>query len=490
MYKKIILNCFFALLIFVKPALAQKNTEIILDGKCDEWKEIAGVSQTPKNDIQNWFTGLKAWNDDRYLYIQISFSKPLLIKEENNIFLEIDADNNPKTGYRVNGLGAEFGYVFGQRHGFLNLTSTSQMFGHSEIGLIINPNYEASDFEIAIDLYTHFESPQKIFHHDTIAITLWNRRLNEDLIPHGGIPFQYVLQKDNPYHQSKATLNTLNKESLRVMTWNVFYDGITDTNRKMQFHSVLTGIQPDIIALNECWSSDTADITLALNEFFPDSSRLWRSTNNVLGNVICAPYPITVSGQIGTDHRLQYALIQTRDKAVKDLLVINAHLSCCSADSMRDIECLEILSFIDKLKRKEIDLGMNNNPAFVILGDMNFVGKVNQLLWLQHNTSSFTQKEGGNGPDWNGASLIDLCPLQIGNNFTYTWQDLLKSFSPSRLDYFFYTASVIQPINSFVLNTFLMHPDTLKYYNLKKTDTRKASDHFPVVADFMPVNIK
>ena len=67
---------------------------------------------------------------------------------------------------------------------------------------------------------------------------------------------------------------------------------------------------------------------------------------------------------------------------------------------------------------------------------------------------------------------------------TYTWQNEFSPFSPGRLDFIIFTDSAIDLEKTYVLRTEEMIPDSLSKYGLLSEDTRLASDHLPVVADF------
>ena len=61
----------------------------------------------------------------------------------------------------------------------------------------------------------------------------------------------------------------------------------------------------------------------------------------------------------------------------------------------------------------------------------------------------------------------------------------LEISHPGRLDFIFFTNSVMTCDKSFVISTEHMSPNLLEVNNLLWSDTKNASDHFPVVADFI-----
>ena len=70
--------------------------------------------------------------------------------------------------------------------------------------------------------------------------------------------------------------------------------------------------------------------------------------------------------------------------------------------------------------------------------------------------------------------------------FTFYEHDVTKFVHvPGKLDYIIYSDSVIKPGNHFVLFTPEMSADSLAHYGLKSRDVVQASDHLPVLGDFI-----
>src|SRR5690606_983459 len=66
----------------------------------------------------------------------------------------------------------------------------------------------------------------------------------------------------------------------------------------------------------------------------------------------------------------------------------------------------------------------------------------------------------------------------------YTWRNDGGSYSPGKLDYMFYTSSVLTLKNKYTLQVEEMSPEQRSFYGLQDGDTQVASDHLPHVADF------
>ncbi|MCD4691225.1 endonuclease, partial [bacterium] len=65
------------------------------------------------------------------------------------------------------------------------------------------------------------------------------------------------------------------------------------------------------------------------------------------------------------------------------------------------------------------------------------------------------------------------------------WRDDTSRFSPGKLDYIVYSDSVMKMTGGFVLWTEDLPHELLEKHGLRAGDTREASDHLPVVADFV-----
>ena len=88
-------------------------------------------------------------------------------------------------------------------------------------------------------------------------------------------------------------------------------------------------------------------------------------------------------------------------------------------------------------------------------------------------------------PDWDGTEVKDLISLHSDSRFCYTWKNESGSYPPGKLDYMLYSDAVVSVEKSFVLRTEEMNILRLSRYGLDKNNTQSASDHFPVIADFV-----
>ena len=134
-----------------------------------------------------------------------------------------------------------------------------------------------------------------------------------------------------------------------------------------------------------------------------------------------------------------------------------------------------------------IDLPINTPISFS--GDMNLVGYSEQYYTIINGTISDTVTFGNGGfPDWDNTALEDQICYFNEKDIAYTWDKSNPSagdFPPGRLDFVFFTNSVMSVDKSFIISTEDMSPSLLTQNNLFWDDTKKASDHFPVIVDFV-----
>ena len=481
MYKN---NYWFFILIFLlslnhTQLMGQKcHNRIIVDGLMHDWEGCETYCSDKIDDGKDVdFTRMWVTNDEKYLFIRIQLAKPLSLVDYNSLFLEIDGDHNAATGYRVNGIGAELGWGFGLRYGFYKHFSSADYISNLDVRYVILPSFTSTDFEIAIKLDAAPIRNEKIFTADTIEILLWDKQVGGDLLPDSGHVFHYVIQKaiSSPYQP--LSIEPPFETSLRLMTWNVFYDGLIDTIRQPIFGKVFKAIQPDIIVMEECWHSQANEVKQLFDQWLPLQKGSWKVIHTGEGLMLVSRYPVVKADPIfvGDNRNIAAYSIKTDLFNLDTLLLIGVHLSCCAQDNERIAETQAIMHYLGK----HYSIGRNEDKLLrlpvVIAGDFNLVGSE-----IPYRNIVSNQLTGAREP-W----FTDLAPHQIDRPMAYTWRDYSKIFSPSRLDYIFYSP-LLNPIHSYIFNILYLDENSLKRYGLKPTDLRICSDHLPLVVDFVP----
>lgn len=110
------------------------SAAIIVDGNDSDWAGISPIIIDPVGDYNPDFISLKITNDEDYLYFLVK-KEPI---DYGYLYLLIDADVNPNTGFPINGIGMEYGVTFGN--------------GANYIGDARNGSWGPNDFPNALDV--------------------------------------------------------------------------------------------------------------------------------------------------------------------------------------------------------------------------------------------------------------------------------------------------------------------------------------------------
>ena len=206
------------------------------------------------------------------------------------------------------------------------------------------------------------------------------------------------------------------------------------------------------------------------------------------GNLTISKYPSLQSWQVA--NKIDAELIDLPDSIYStDILIINGHPPCCSNNQGRQENFDALIQFIHDAKTFGgiIDLPINTPISFS--GDMNLVGYSEQYNTIINGTISDTILFGNGGfPDWDNTPLEDQICYINDKNIAYTWDKSNSSigdYPPGRLDFVFFTNSVMSVDKSFILSTEHMSTTLLTQNNLLSNDTKFASDHFPIIVDFI-----
>jgi len=209
------------------------------------------------------------------------------------------------------------------------------------------------------------------------------------------------------------------------------------------------------------------------------------------GNLTISKYPSLQSWQV--TNKIDAELIDLPDSIYStDILIINGHPPCCSNNQGRQENFDAFIEFIHDAKTVGgvIDLPINTPISFS--GDMNLVGYSEQYYTVINGTISDTAIFGSGGsPDWDNTPLKDQVCYFNEKDIAYTWDGpgAAGSYPPGRLDFVFFTNSVMSVDKSFIISTEHMSSSLLAQNNLLWNDTKIASDHFPVIVDFILPNV-
>jgi hypothetical protein len=471
-------------LFFSADIIAQ--TTIKIDGFFDDWNANINTYIDDSSDAQGVeLLDFSVCNDNEYLYIKIRCGSEIDLTEQfynpAEIMINIDADNNASTGYFTNNIGSEYGINFFDKFIFddtdPNMVDTLSLY---DLDVIPLPTYSSDEFEIAIN---------RSLLSDTICISI-KERIGNDFMPDNGSVFTYIFNNCSSPTTTAIDFSKNDPNNLRLMTYNVYANGLIHPNRVDEHRRIFGSANADIITFQECGNTTYNDVLGFLNTnpiYYP-----YIYTDSSSGNLTISKYPSLQSWQVAD--RIDAELIDLPDSIYStDILILNGHPPCCSNNQARQENFDALIQFIHDAKTVGgvIDLPVNTPISFS--GDMNLVGYSEQYYTIVNGTISDTATFGNGGlPDWDNTPLKDQVCYFNEKDIAYTWDKSNPSagdFPPGRLDLVFYTNSVISVDKSFIISTEHMSSSLLAQNYLFLDDTKIASDHFPVVVDFILPNI-
>lgn len=475
---------FFLVLLLViagcRPSPAQ---QVAVDGRFADWDSLSILAADPSGDAGASgvdFTRLQAHDDAAWLYLSFDTGIELLLQGDNGIRLAIDTDNDAATGQSLRGIGAELVWDFAQRQGTVRLGGTEQV-RHDDIRLVPAPSMTSTRFELAIRKNSSFNG-RPLFPSSTIRFLLTDA--SGDALPDGDGGVEYTFVSTGIQPGIEYLLRDAAPGSLRVLTWNTLFNGLTDPQRQGAFVRLLRAMKPDVLCFQECFEMAAGEaLAVVRSTIDAPAGREWRAIKRDAGNILVTHLEIENSWLLQSEYRESAYLLRTA--ADETLLLLNAHFRCCDADDHRQREADGVIRFLRDAKLPGGMVTVPEGTPFVLVGDLNLVGRFRQYETLR---SGDIENNAGFGPDtppdWDGGPWTELEPRHPSSLFTFTWDDDGSSYAPGKLDYIFYTASVLEVTQDLVVDPRQISPGQRQRLGLNESDARVASDHLPRFADF------
>lgn len=478
MSKKIL----FIISLFVSLQLV--NAQILMDEEFNDWSEEGYLYEDAIGDNGNNRVDLGKFSvadDANYIFIYLEIGADINLQQDNNITLYIDTDNNSNTGTSVSGIGAELEYTFGERGGRVHLGGANYSVNHNDIGLISTPTVTSEVFEITLDKDAKING-NRIFGSSNLQFRVEDKESNGDVIPDedGGISYSFK-EMTNPY--PNYSMKKQKDEYLRVMAYNVLFDNLFEASKEANYRRIIQAVEPDLIGFCEIYDHSSQQAANKVESFLPSSEgEEWYHAKANPDIIVVSRFPVLEKFQIDGNGAF---LVDASSKYNTNLLFIVAHPPCCDNNEQRQKEIDHIMGFVRDARQTGGELTIDEDTPIIIGGDMNLVGFDEQLKTFISGDIIYENLYGSDfSPDWDGSDLEDSKPFTTNTPLTFTWYSPNSSFSPGRLDFIFYTGSVMNLKNSYTLFTETLHEDSLNSYNLQREDTESASDHLPLVADF------
>lgn len=452
---------------------------IVLDEKLDDWNSNLLIAEDIGDgtilDIRNFYLA----NDDKSVFVRFEFDQEISLQNGNDIIIYFDMDNDSDTGTKYLDIGADFVFNFGSRRGNIYSNGTTSVF-HNDVGLISSPTVTGTKFEVAFS--REFKINSVGFGND-IKVYISTGSFLGDIIPNENESKIYNLK--NNITPSAAEYNLLNNKNndFRILSYNVLRDKIFENNSTTRdaYRRIISNINADVMCFQEIYDRDGEDLLFHLNEIgaIDTNNETWYASKDGRDLITLSKYPIKFHRELEGN---SFVVI---DKDGQDIIVFNCHLPCCDNDRGREEEIDVLLLYLRRSLEGTSNYSILANTPYMILGDMNFVGFASQVNSLLTGDISDNNTYGPDfDMDWDSSPLDDLLPRTTGTSSSFTWYNPNGSFSAGRLDYLMYTDAVLQPLNSYALNTFELSESELQESGFNANDVFDASDHFPIVADF------
>ena len=376
------LPVFFVISLFYFNSLFGQALPIGLDGKFADWtSDAASYTDTQNDGLAYDLLSFKVSNDSNFLFIQLVTDQEIQLNSGNNLFLEIDADNDANTGYPVNFIGADLGINLGQKTFYFNPTSGTVEVSPYDVGFIALPTVTSDTFEIAINRHSVPDGINQLFTSNTIKLCFKDNETGGDYMPDYGTTFSYTFDDTPVETYNPVSFNKNNENDIRLLTYNTLSDGLTDNARAGSFQRIITAVNPDIITFNECWNTSQYEAKNLLDSWLPIQGSNWTCIKNDNGNITCSKFNIPDYYDIDPTYinRITANIIDLPSSYPRDFLVINSHFKCCGDDDTRQEQADAIISFIRDVKTSGGAITLPYGTPFVISGDLNLVGLSQQL---------------------------------------------------------------------------------------------------------------
>ncbi len=471
--------------------VASRAARILVDGEVGDWGEVALAHRDGAGDGAAGadFGGLWMANDEHYLFLRLEVGTELSLQVDNRLALYVDTDAEASTGLAVGGLGAELEWRLGSREGWLHGGPEATPVEHAQIGLITAPTVTAGEFEIVLERRAMPGPERPLFGGETIRVAFADLGPGGDALPDaGGVAYRF---DDSPLPALPViSLARRAPHHLRFLSYNV-NNHLHEPRRQEAFRRILGAIRPDVVAFQEVRDLSAA---ATLRRVAPMLPHAVAGAGNDAGwhvargggedNVLLSPFPILSTHPLGGSAGFLLDLASGRQASPARLLLIVASAPCCDRERERQLELDLMMAFVRDARAKGGDLDLAPGTPIIILGDPNLVGEARQRRTLLTGAIVNLDQHGPSfAPDWDGSAFADLKPRHTHRPLTFTWYG--RRFSPGRLDYVAYSDSVLEAANRFVLFTPHLPRQALARYNLRRDDVLTATDHLPVVVDFV-----
>ena len=456
---------------------------IVMDGFFEDWAGIPGITDGSDPDVVDLLE-MKVTNDETYLYVYLRVAEEIKLTEAlipQSIFLQIDVDVDAFTGYPLQeGFGSELGIDFADHFAYYNV-DPDVIVNFYDIGFHPAPTVSGTEYELAIRRDAVPDGVHPLFPSNDIRL-MFRETIGGDKMPDVGEEFIYSFTDDIAAIEPIG-LAQVNPVSVRTCAYNVLASGLLDADRQPHFERILKAIDAEVFLFSECNSISETALQNLLNEWLPTGTTEGWHTVKHQDRITASIWP-HITTWYNVDKQTP-TLVDVPAELGGPMLFINSHLSCCAANEARQNQVDQMAAWI--LQETAADGEVPSGTPIIYGGDLNLVGYAQQLTTLLTGDIQDEATYGAGGPpDWDGTDWADALPRHTHAPLTYTWlNEAAADWPPGRLDFVLYSDAIVTAQHAYTLSTEGMPADVLMAHGLLENDTESASDHLPIVVDFL-----
>ncbi|MBM72473.1 MAG: hypothetical protein CL847_06790 [Crocinitomicaceae bacterium] len=468
----------FIYLLIISPLV---QGQITIDGFFEDWSLDASIVTYNDSNFDSNGTELEeisVTNDHNYLYIRVKLDTEVDLVDEDGLSslrIFLDTDNDSNTGYPTsNIIGSEYGIDFINRQIYNDVNYPEfDMMSLYELGVIGMPTITSDEFEIMI-------SRELLDDEVTILV---EEHLSGDVIPNQGSTFTYEFHSNYLEH-SDIDIAKAEDVDIRLLAYNLQHNLF---DNEEAFARIINALDPDIISFSEVSEVSHSQMLGYFEDYIEYPT--WYAMKN--GDVMAvSKFPFSQGWNV--TNKIGASLVNLPDDDYEmDFLTLYAHPPCCGNNAGRQFHFDSFINFILDIQEEGGVGQIALNTPFTFAGDMNLVGYNEQYHTIVDGVISDVEEFGlGGSPDWDGSSLSDAVCRITTHISAHTWRTntfnpAVGEYPPGRLDFIFYSNSVMSLEKSFTLDTEELSNDILSLYGLEFYDTFNTSDHLPIVSDFI-----
>jgi hypothetical protein len=488
------------------------GSRVIIDGEFSEWARIAPAATTSAASIRQR-------SDGHYVYFQLDFPQPTnLLGYDGTLTIAVDADGSEGTGANVDGLsGTDFTIDFSPRaeNGRLIEGATVRAWARGgamratdtyAFDFVMLPTYSTSRLEMRLARGRQLDSAAApifvaatyrasvIVHDPSGSIRVAGQVFSAPLPP---------LATPVAADQASDPLARAPGTHFRVLVWNVANEGIQQ--RPDHFRRVIAANDPDVLILDEVGGVIGVEGTkkfLATLES-PRSRAPWsftygggggyqrtviasRASVSELPELKLVPFPDSMTARwvpqipAANQEREKNSIrngVATGGAVVtiggKRLAAFGVDLQSAGnrSGSWQEARRIAEAKIIRDVASRAIQA---HGPldGVILAGDHNLIG-TREALTIHADI----------GRAFDGRPLHTAEPLQLDRATAATWDGSGGPFPPGRLDWFTFSDATLDVLGSYVFDVGDLNERWRSAHGLQADDSRRSSDHRPLVVD-------